>query len=66
LAFLVTNVDDSKQLFIREKIVQTWLKTGADSYIANEVAELIGKRLNYGIKNSGGTPNYYSQISNCL
>ncbi|MGD0451115.1 MAG: restriction endonuclease [Candidatus Bathyarchaeia archaeon] len=45
MAFLVTKANGSKQLFSREKIVQTCLRMGADSYIANEVAERIEKRL---------------------
>ena len=49
LAFLVTKADGSKQSFSREKIVQTCLRMGADSYIANEVAERIGRRLYEGI-----------------
>ena len=49
LAFLVTKADGSKQSFSREKIVQTCLRMGADSYIANEVAERIERRLYEGI-----------------
>jgi hypothetical protein len=45
VAFRVTKADGSKQSFSREKIVQTCLRMGADSYIANEVAGRIEKNF---------------------
>lgn len=47
--FLVTKADGSKQVFSKEKIVQTCLRMGADTFIANEVAERIERRLYEGI-----------------
>ena len=49
MEFLVTKANNSKQTFNKEKIVQTCLRMGADSNIANEVAERIERRLYDGI-----------------
>ncbi len=45
----VTKEDGSKQLFDREKVVQTCLRMGADIRVANAVAERVQRRLYDGI-----------------
>ena len=49
LAVFVTKENGSKQLFDKEKIVRTCLRMGADSYVANEIAEKVERKLYNGI-----------------
>ncbi|MCL5949964.1 MAG: restriction endonuclease [Candidatus Bathyarchaeota archaeon] len=49
MAFSVTKADGSKQLFDKEKIVQTCLRMGANRDEAFQVAEQVEKRLYEGI-----------------
>jgi len=41
----VTKADGSRQLWVREKVVRTCLRMGANSKVAFEVAEKIEGRL---------------------
>jgi hypothetical protein len=49
LAIFVTKADGSKQLFDKEKVVQTCLRMGADLEVAREVAQEVERRLHEGI-----------------
>jgi hypothetical protein len=49
LEVLVTKADGSKQLFNREKVIQTCLRLGADLQEADEVASQVQKSLFDGV-----------------
>jgi len=49
LVVFVTKADGSKQLFDREKVVQTCLRMGADHQVAEQVAMQVERRLYEGI-----------------
>ena len=49
LSIFVTKADGSKQLFDREKVVQTCLRMGADLEVAQMVAREVERRLHEGI-----------------
>ena len=49
MSIFVTKADGSKQLFDREKVVQTCLRMGADLEVAQMVAREVERRLHEGI-----------------